>query len=206
MAAREPKGNGCRWRCPTMNRRRETTAFNRYHHPIPNITTTLERRKAKTVFSPCYDGISGISSFFCPLSRVSHGNVLPFKILSIRRYQSEWLPARYDDGYLPKKIGYKWAKNRRSRDGAFPKNMSPPSFLCNLIVPSHFFPPLCPEHILILWCKYKTSFSLASYFFQRSRKVSQDQWPESTNFARKKERDLQKKNNENRLPKGPLGA
>ena len=121
MAAREPKGNGCRWRCPTMNRRRETTAFNRYHHPIPNITTTLERRKAKTVFSPCYDGISGISSFFCPLSRVSHGNVLPFKILSIRRYQSEWLPARYDDGYLPKKIGYKWAaRNRRSRE-LFPK-------------------------------------------------------------------------------------
>ena len=94
----------------------------------------------------------------------------------------------------------------QKKQGAFPKNMSPPSFLCNLIVPSHFFPPLCPEHILILWCKYKTSFSLASYFFQRSRKVSQDQWPESTNFARKKERDLQKKNNENRLPKGPLGA
>ena len=76
--------------------------------------------KPKQYFSPCYDGISGISSFFCPLSRVSHGNVLPFKIPSIRRYQSEWLPARYDDGYLPKKIGYKWARNRRSRE-LFPK-------------------------------------------------------------------------------------
>ena len=86
--------------------------------------------------------------------------------------------------------------------------MSPPSFLCNLIVPSHFFPPLCPEHILILWCKYKTSFSLASYFFPRSRKVSQDQWPESTNFARKKEKreTYRKRIMREGFPKGPLGA
>ena len=73
--------------------------------------------------------------------------------------------------------------SKASRGGWVSKNMSLPSFLCNLIVPSHFSSYV--QNILILCIRLSfppsSSIILSGSF---RKKVSQDQWPESSNFAR----------------------